>query len=117
MRNKILFLLFMVLFSISISATVTENPIKLTSNNTNHNGTHHRSLPTEINVYQEGDVLTFGIDYSGFEIEIVDSDDSMVFYGIIDSNGLITLPDTLEGTYELRLIIEDTVFSGEILFE
>lgn len=66
-----------------------------------------------INAIMEGDVLKFETCLSDANVEII-LDEMVVFSSTIDENGVVTLPENLNGEYELRLYVDDNVYTGII---
>ena len=64
--------------------------------------------------FQDGNLLTFDASLEGANIDVV-SDEMAVFSTHIDENGCVELPESLEEEFELRLYIEENVFSGLIV--
>ena len=73
-----------------------------------------RSPILPIYAFQDGNLLTFDASLEGANIDVV-SDEMVVFSTHIDENGCVELPESLEGEFELRLYIEENVFSGLIV--
>ena len=81
------------------------------------NGDYHRGNLPSIVIYQNGSLLDFGTAYSGCSVFLINENELIEYSGIVGSDGIVVLPDYLEGVYELRLNVGDIVYAGEILLE
>lgn len=74
--------------------------------------------PTQpICMYQNGHTLDFGTDYSGCAISLLDENELIEYSGVVGSDGIVAVPDYLEGLFELRLTVGNIVYAGEIQLE
>ena len=73
----------------------------------------HKSSTSSILVYQNGWTLDFGQDYAGCPVYLL-LNDVMVFSTIVGSDGLVMIPDSFIGIYELQIIIDTRVYSALI---
>ncbi len=114
MKSKTLIIVCALLCCISANAKVTDEPVKLTKNNTHSNGGPHRSPEPSVIVIINDTYIEFDTLYSGCNVTIIDSDGLTVYSLIIDENGIISLPDNIEGIFELQLYVYDDIYTGEI---
>lgn len=115
--RKILFALLLVIaFPLSASSAVENDTITLSIIEPGDNGgTPHKSPDLPINVEQDGHVLTFDYDCVGCILSLLGVDGNLVVSLLIDSTGIIVLPESLYGLYELRLIKDNYLYSAFIL--
>jgi len=72
-----------------------------------------RSPAAPVYLIKEGHTLFCGFNFANCEI-ILESDDSIVYSGFTDINGTISFPDYLEGTFEISIIKDSSIYVGEI---
>ena len=77
-------------------------------------GGHPRSPAAPVYVALSFNTLTFGMSYVGCEVILFDGDETEVFADYVDTDGTVFIPDNFTGTFELRLIVGDRVYSAEI---
>ena len=66
-------------------------------------------------VYIDGNVLTFETSCDGCVLQLVDEDDDVVYTIVIPAGTTtLTLPATLEGTFELQIIDGEWLFYADI---
>ena len=66
-------------------------------------------------VSQDGHTIEIDIPHPEYVLNIVDSNDNVVYTVVVPSNvSEVDLPDTLSGTYELQLIQGNWCFYGDI---
>ena len=87
MKSKTLIIVCALLCCISANAKVTDEPVKLTKNNTHSNGGPHRSPEPSVIVIINDTYIEFDTLYSGCSVTIIDSDGLTVYSLIIDENG------------------------------
>ena len=80
-------------------------------------GSGPRGLDTSIYLCQDGHFLEFEPCYSGCLVVLLDENELIEYSGVVGSDGIVVLPDYLEGVYELRLTVGTMVYIGEILLE
>ena len=80
-------------------------------------GEPHRGLESSIFIIQDGHTLNFGTDFSGCTIYLLDENEHIEYSGVVGSDGIVAVPDYLEGLFELRLTIDNIVYAGEIQLE
>ena len=67
-------------------------------------------------VSQDGHTIEIDIPHPEYVLNIVDSNDNVVYTVVVPSNvSEVDLPDTLSGTYELQLIQGNWCFYGTII--
>ncbi len=115
--RKFLFALLLVIaFPLSASSAVENDTITLSIIGPGDNGgTPHKSPDLPICAEQDGHVLSFGYDYVGCILSLLDEDGNLVVSLLIDSTGIVVLPDILYGLYELRLIKDNFMYGTYIL--
>lgn len=64
--------------------------------------------------YLDGYTLTFDASCIGCPLTLVDEEENIVYTTIIDNTGIVELPDTLSGIFELQIVRENITFVGEI---
>lgn len=116
--RKILFALLLVIaFLLSASSAVENDTIALSIiGSGGDNGTPHKSPVLPIYAEQDGHVLSFGYDCEGCILSLLDEDGNLVVSLFIDSTGIVVLPESLYGLYELRLIKDNYMYGAYILF-
>lgn len=84
----------------------------------NGNGTHNPNKPRSPIVtpeaYLDGHTLTFDASCIGCPLTLVDEEENIVYTTIIDNTGIVELPDTLSGIFELQIVRGSITFVGEI---
>lgn len=76
-------------------------------------GNIKRAPMISIWVFQRNHKFVFDTSLTNCMVEII-ADKNIVYYTFIDENGCIDLPGDLDGEYELRLHVEENVFSASI---
>ena len=117
---KKLFSIVALMFTMSLAtvyltaAGTEEQPVPLAVKQTKPTGGHNPlpKSPTEIpEVYLSGNVLTFDAALEGCTVQLLDEDETLVFFDSIEENQTsLVLPSYLSGTYELQII------RGSIMF-
>ena len=65
-------------------------------------------------VYIDDYTLTFDESCIGCPLTLIDEDDNIVYTTIIDETGIVELPDTLSGIFEIEIERGSITFVGEI---
>ena len=65
--------------------------------------------PTLLYMSQSGNVFFFDQSYEGCAVSLL-LNDVVVYSAVVDEDGLVTLPDTFSGTYELQLAVGDVIY-------
>ena len=73
-----------------------------------------RSPEETIVVQQDDFALTFPSWCEGCMVCLADDEDDIVFTGYVGTDGTITLPTTLSGTYTLLLYVDDIIYYGDM---
>lgn len=98
------------------NCTQGENSIPLSPKVDNPIG-GHGNLPKgeipDIYVWQDGYDLLFGQDYAGCLLTISAGDD-IVYSAYIPVTGILSIPTSLSGTYDITLYFDIYCFVGEI---
>lgn len=81
------------------------------------NGDYHRGYSQSIVIYQDGGLLDFGTVYSGCSVVVINENGLTEYSGVVGTDGIVVLPDYLEGLFELQLTVDNIVYAGEILLE
>lgn len=81
--------------------------------NPNAQGQLPKSPAAPIYLIKEGHTLFCGFNFANCEI-MLGSGSSIVYSGFTDVNGTISFPDYLEGTFEVSIIKESSIYVGEI---
>jgi len=114
---KKIFIAIMLLFATNITTMKAEDVI-LHPRNTGHGSDHGNKPRTPIVIpeaYIDGYTLTFDTSCIGCPITLLDEDENIVFTAIVNAEGIVNLPDTLSGTFELQLERGGIIFVGEIV--
>ena len=72
-------------------------------------GGPHKGPETSIFVCQDAHFFIFGRDYAGCAVSLL-SNNVAVFSTVVDEDGQVTIPETFSGTYELQLVVGNTVY-------
>ena len=91
-----------------------EVPVVMTEKVVNPNGSQNgpqRSPDATLVVYQCGWTFYFGEAYTGNVVTLL-LNDVEVYSGFVGTDGTITFPETITGTYEMNLIVGDMVYSA-----
>lgn len=108
--------LFLVGYSTTLGTYKTNETLVLRQD-PNVSGEHNpypRVPAAPIYVFYEGNTLTFPSAFIGCEFSLVDVNESLVYFDYVDENGIIEIPNTMEGVYELRLRIDDIIYISNI---
>ena len=81
------------------------------------NGDYHRSHSSSIMIYQNGCLLDFGPPYSGCSVVLINVDELTVYSTVVSSDGIVVFPEYLDGVFELRLMVDNDIYSGVIFLE
>ena len=112
------FIAIMLLLLASLSSLRAEDkPVILHPSSTTHGagqGKKPRTPAYVPEVYIDGHVLSFEESCIGCPITIIDENENTVFSAIVDEDGIVTLPDSLTGTFVLELEWGSIIFEGEI---
>lgn len=112
--RKILFTLLLICAA-SITSLQAEKPVILHPNNKGKTSGNKPRTPIEIpEVYIDDYTLTFDESCIGCPLTLVDEDDNVVYTTMIDETGIVELPDTLSGIFELQIERGSITFVGEI---
>lgn len=108
----ILFALFsctvMIYAKVSASGDIVIMTEKVTNPSTQHGDpTKDPSSPLEI--FQTDNVFFFGESYVGCVVSLL-LNNVVVFSTVVDEDGLVTIPETFIGSYELQLAVGDVVY-------
>ena len=113
MKNLLTILLFLTLTNASAEimqvndTTNTTIPLKPNPGN-------HKDLVVQVIVQQNDYQLTFPSWCEGCMVCHADEDDDIVFTGYVGTDGTVTLPTTLSGTYTLILYVDDIIYYGDL---
>ena len=90
-----------------------DDPIVLTEKFDNPIGGHGSlgKSPTTINVYQSGSTFYFGESFIGCVITLL-LNNVVIYSDIVASDGTITFPESLTGTFELILTVDATDYGA-----
>ena len=78
-----------------------------------HNGPQ-RSLESTLVIYQSGNTFIFGEPLAGCSVNLL-LDNVVVYSDFVGTDGTVTIPTSLTGTFELCVTIGTQVFSAEIV--
>ena len=115
MKRKIFLLLFILLSCLGVTFAETppvEDLIVMTEKVKNPSGQHGdptKQPATPIEIYQTDNVFFFGESFVGCAVSLL-LNDVVMFSTEVDENGLVTIPETFIGTYELQLVVGDVVY-------
>lgn len=96
---------------IKADVAAVDDPIILTEkidNPIDGHGDPGKSL-TFLYIYQSGNVFFFDQSYEGCGVSLL-LNDVVVFSAVVDEDGLVTIPETFIGTYELQLTVGDDIY-------
>ena len=118
-KHLFIFIAFLLASFSVMSATESHDSqtVRLTRKKTipqNEQNPPHRSPDTTIEAYLDGYTLTFDASCIGCPLTLVDEEENIVYATIIDNTGIVELPDTLSGIFELQIIRGNITFVGEI---
>ena len=113
--KKALFLLTL-FFTANMMPTMAQDVIL---NPTNQgSGSNQGQGPRAPIVIPEADIdgytLTFDNSCIGCTITLFDGNGEIVYIDVVDENGVVEIPDTFVGTFELQLVRNGITFVGEI---
>ena len=121
--KKHLFIILMLLSLVSISMQAECNNIcgrriTMTHVPVNTNGGSTKSPSPRIIVFQEGHSLTFPEFWDFVTLQLIDSNNNIVFTSPIPNGSTtLTLPLSLSGNYEIRFVASTYYYIGNITFE
>lgn len=98
--------------SVSASFASESNEIEMNEKVVNPiggQGDSHKGPETSIFIYQNAYVFFFGEDYAGCSVSLL-LNNVVVFSAVVDENGLVTIPETFIGTYELQLAVGNVIY-------
>ena len=101
---------------IKADVTAVDDPIILTEKNDNPISGHGgpgKSL-TFLYVYQSDNVFFFGEALVGCTVSLL-YNNVTVFSTVVDENGLVVVPSTLIGVFELQIIVDDVIYWAEVI--
>ena len=112
------FLISLLLFSAAnIASLQADEPVILHPKPIG-NGQGEGSMPrTPITIpeaYIDGYTLTFDESCIGCTITLFDGNGEIVYIDVVDENGVVEIPNTFVGTFELQLVRNGITFVGEI---
>ena len=123
MKKKTVFLF---LFFLSVTFTLSsfnsyecDGPEPLILNyippvNNNNNGGGPRIPAAPIYAEHNGYSVFVSDVFGGCSVELLDSDEIIVWSGFVCDDGSFEIPASLVGIYRLKLYVNDAVFAGEI---
>lgn len=123
MERKVICILFLSLltfgkaFAYEKSDTTTTPVPLIIKGPGGDNGDYHRSHSPSIMIYQNGCLLDFGTPYSGCSVVLINVNELTVYSAVVSSDGIVVLPEYLDGVYELRLMVDNNIYCGVILLE
>lgn len=114
---KKIFIAIMLLFATNIGFVQADEPVILhpTGKHNKGKGNKPKSPIVIPEAYIDGYTLSFDESCIGCHVTLFDEDENIVFTAIVDENGIVTLPDSLSGTFELQLERGSIMFVGEIV--
>ena len=120
MKNKIFIIIFMLLTTFSMTSAKNhevEIPVIMTEkviNPSDTQGESPKSPETTLMIYQSGNTFNFGEALSGCTVTLL-SNNVVVYSDFVGTDGTVTIPTSLTGTFELCVTIGTQVFSAEIV--
>ncbi len=112
------FITFLLVGMIGASPLQAEDgPVILNPRNKGNNqvqGNKPRSPIVIPEAYLDGYILTFDASCIGIPLTLVDEEENIVYTTIIGNTGIVELPDTLSGIFELQIVRGSITFVGEI---
>ena len=114
---KKIFIAIMLLFATNIGFVQADEPVILhpTGKHNKGKGNKPKSPIVIPEAYIDGYTLSFDEGCIGCPITLFDEDENIVFTAIVNAEGIVNLPDTLSGTFELQLERGGIIFVGEIV--
>lgn len=114
---KKIFIAIALLFATNITTVLADDVILHPYGNGNgaNNPNKHKSPIVIPEAYLDGYTLSFDESCIGCPITLLDEDENIVFTAIVNAEGIVNLPDTLSGTFELQLERGSITFVGEIV--
>jgi hypothetical protein len=119
MKNQLFLVIFMLLTTFSMTTAKTHEdgmPVIMTEKVTNPSGTHGnppKSPEATLLVYQDGSTFYFEASLAGCAVTLL-SNNVVVYSDVVGTDGIVTLPASLTGTFELCITIDSQVFSAVI---
>lgn len=110
---KKILLAIMLLFATNIT-TMLGGDVILNPTSSHEQGNKPKMPAAPIHADQDGFTITFGEGCIGCPITLFDEDENIVFTAIVNAEGIVNLPDSLSGTFELQLERGSITFVGEI---
>lgn len=114
---KQIFIAIMLLFATNIGFVQADEPVIL---NPRHNGNgannpHKPRSPIVIpEAYIDGYTLSFDESCIGCPVTLFDEDENIVYTTVVNEEGIVELPGSLSGTFELQLERVGITFVGVI---
>lgn len=65
-------------------------------------------------IYQEDNIFTFGEQYAGCTVYLLDNDNRTIYSGVIDESGVLEISLQNAGIYELQLVVDETIYYANI---
>lgn len=112
--RKILFTLLLLCAANITSLQANEHVILHPHNKGKTSGNKPRTPMVIPDVYIDDYTLTFDESCIGCPLTLIDEDDNIVYTTIIDESGIVELPNTLSGIFELQIERGSITFVGEI---
>lgn len=110
---KKILLAIMLLFATNIT-TMLGGDVILNPTSSHEQGNKPKMPVAPIYVEQDGNTLTFNSSCIGCPITLIDEDENIVYTTVVNEEGIVELPGSLSGTFELQLERGSITFVGVI---
>lgn len=114
---KKLFLLLTLLFATNVPSMLAQDRVILNPTNQGTGNNHGPKPRNPIDIpeaYIDGYTLTFDNSCIGCTVTLFDGNGEIVYIDVVDENGVVEIPNTFVGTFELQLVRNGITFVGEI---
>lgn len=110
--KKLFVILFFTIALTNVAMAIDSDLVILTEkidNPISGNGGPSKQPSVSLEIYQTDNVFFFGESFVGCAVSLL-VNDVVVFSTEVNENGLVTIPETFIGTYELQLAVGDVIY-------